>query len=155
MDDFKILTDEEVSALSNAERRKYLKAKKEYDNKMLVESTLNKSDSTEEQTQTEKTEIIIEEKTTEENKSNTENVAAEIDPNRNYSPYYTPKPKLGTKGGTLGRGAVSEEERKVQFSLTCTPAQKERFKEAAQKDHRKLPDFICLAVEEYIENHNL
>lgn len=80
---------------------------------------------------------------------------AEVDPNRNYSPYYTPKPKLGTKGGTLGRGAVPEEERKVQFSLTCTPAQKERFKEAAQKDHRKLPDFICLAIEEYIENHNL
>ena len=82
-------------------------------------------------------------------------VKAEVDPNRNYSPYYTPKPKLGTKGGTLGRGAVPKEERKVQFSLTCTPAQKERFKEAAQKDHRKLPDFICLAVEEYIENHNL
>lgn len=82
-------------------------------------------------------------------------IKATIDPNRNYSPYYTPKPKLGTKGGTLGRGAVPEEERKVQFSLTCTPAQKERFKEAAQKDHRKLPDFICLAVEEYIKNHNL
>lgn len=82
-------------------------------------------------------------------------VKAEVDPNRNYSPYYTPKPKLGSKGGVLGRGAVPEAERKVQFSLTCTPAQKERFTEAAQKDHRKLPDFICLAVEEYIENHNL
>ena len=80
---------------------------------------------------------------------------AEVDPKRNYSPYYTPKPKLGSKGGVLGRGAVSETERKVQFSLTCTPTQKERFMEAAQKDHRKLPDFICLAVEEYIENHNL
>ena len=82
-------------------------------------------------------------------------VKAEVDPNRNYSPYYTPKPKLGTKGGTLGRGAVPESERKVQFSLTCTPAQKEMFMEAAKKDRRKLPEFICLAVEEYIENHNL
>lgn len=80
---------------------------------------------------------------------------AEVDPNRDYSPYYTPKPKLGSKGGTLGRGAVDKSERKVQFSLTCTPAQKEMFSEAAKKEKRKLPDFICLAVEEYIENHNL
>lgn len=80
---------------------------------------------------------------------------AEVDPNRAYSPYYTPKPKLGSKGGTLGRGAVNKSERKVQFSLTCTPAQKEMFSEAAKKEKRKLPDFICLAVEEYIENHNL
>lgn len=80
---------------------------------------------------------------------------AEIDPNRCYSKYYSPKPKKGSKGGTLGRGSVDEKERKVQFSLTCTPAQKERFIEASQKDHRKLPDFICVAVEEYIENHGL
>ena len=32
----------------------------------------------------------------------------EIDANRSYSPYYTPKPKKGSKGGTLGRGAVEE-----------------------------------------------
>lgn len=80
---------------------------------------------------------------------------AEIDPNRSYSKYYTPKPKTGSKGGTLGRGSVAEKERKVQFSLTCTPAQKQRFIDASEKEHRKLPDFICLAVEEYIEKHNL
>lgn len=85
----------------------------------------------------------------------TKTETAEIDPNRSYSKYYTPKPKKGSKGGTLGRGSVDEKERKVQFSLTCTPAQKERFIEASQKEHRKLPDFICLAVEEYIENHGL
>lgn len=79
----------------------------------------------------------------------------EVDPNRCYSKYYTPKPKKGAQGGLLGRGAVSEENRKVQFSLTCTPAQKQRFIEAAEKDHRKLPDFICIAVEEYIKNNNL
>ena len=39
---------------------------------------------------------------------------AEVDPNRDYSPYYTPKPKLGSKGGTLGRGAVDKSERKVR-----------------------------------------
>lgn len=79
----------------------------------------------------------------------------EIDPNRSYSPYYTPKPKKGSKGGILGRGAVEESNRKVQFSLTCTLEQKERFIEAAKKDRRKLPDFICVAIEEYIENHRL
>lgn len=82
-------------------------------------------------------------------------VETDINTNRNYSPYYTPKPKKGARGGTLGRGAVDPTERKVQFSMTCTPAQKERFLEAAQKEKRKLPDFICLAVEEYMENHNL
>lgn len=80
---------------------------------------------------------------------------AEIDPTRSYSKYYTPKPKLGSKGGYLGRGAVDEADKKVQFSLTCTPAQKAKFMEAAKKDKRKLPDFICIAVEEYIEKHNL
>lgn len=82
-------------------------------------------------------------------------IKAKVDPNRYYSPYYTPKPKLGSKGGTLGRGAVDKSERKVQFSLTCTPTQKKIFSEAAKKEKRKLPDFICLAVEEYIERHNL
>lgn len=79
----------------------------------------------------------------------------EIDPNRSYSPYYRPKPKKGSKGGTLGRGAVDESQRKIQFSLTCTSSQKERFAQAAKKEKRKLPDFICMAVEEYIENHGL
>lgn len=98
----------------------------------------------------------IEKESSEPKKTSTlENQPAEVDPTRNYSPYYIPKPKLGSKGGKLGRGSVPESERKVQFSLTCTPAQKEMFAEAAKKEKRKLPDFICIAVEEYIQNHNL
>lgn len=76
-----------------------------------------------------------------------------IDPTRNYSKYYTPHPKKGSNNGDLGRGPVDE--RKIQFSVTCTPAQKELFKAAAKKSKRKLPDFICVAVEEYIEKNNL
>lgn len=97
----------------------------------------------------------IEEATDENDDSSRETEKVKIDPNRSYSPYYTPKPKKGSKGGILGRGAVDESQRKIQFSLTCTSSQKERFAEAAKKDRRKLPDFICMAVEEYIENHNL
>lgn len=97
----------------------------------------------------------IEEATDENDDSVKETKKVKIDSNRSYSPYYTPKPKKGSKGGTLGRGAVEESNRKIQFSLTCTLTQKERFAEAAKKDKRKLPDFICMAVEEYIENHNL
>lgn len=82
-------------------------------------------------------------------------IETDIDPSRNYNKYYTPKPKIGSKGGKLGRGSVDEKERKVQFSLTCTKDQKERFTEASKKEQRKLPEFICLAVEEYIKNHNL
>lgn len=80
---------------------------------------------------------------------------AEVDPTRAYSKYYTPKPKKGARGGTLGRGAVDADKKKVQFSMTVTPDQKLRFQEAALKERRKLPEFICLAVEEYIERHKL
>lgn len=78
-----------------------------------------------------------------------------IDPNRSYSKYYDPKPKTGSRGGVLGRGPVDAKDRKVQFSVTCTQEQKRIFADAAKKDKRKLPDFICLAIEEYIKNHNL
>lgn len=78
-----------------------------------------------------------------------------IDPTRSYSKYYTPNPKKGSRGGTLGRGAVSDEDRKIQFSVTCTRKQKALFQQAAKNDQRKLPEFICIAVEEYIKTHNL
>lgn len=41
MEDFKILTEDELAALSNKERREYLKQKREYDNKKLVTETAN------------------------------------------------------------------------------------------------------------------
>ncbi len=78
-------------------------------------------------------------------------IDAEIDPNRVYSPYYTPRPKKGVHGGTIGRASVPAEERKIQFTMTCSPAQKELFMEIAKKEKRKLSEFICYAVEYYIE----
>lgn len=82
---------------------------------------------------------------------------AKVDENTSgeYGRYYTPKPKLGSKGRKLGRKVVQKTERKIQFSVTCTAEQKERFIEAAQNDRRKLPEFVCLAIEEYIANHRL
>lgn len=80
---------------------------------------------------------------------------ANVDPTRSYSKYYKPKPRKGARGGTLGRGPVSEENRKTQFSLTCTKQQRARFQEAAKNENRNLSNFICLAVEEYIKNHDL
>ncbi len=43
MEDFKILTEEELAALTSSQRRDYLKKKKEYDNKALVHGTLAES----------------------------------------------------------------------------------------------------------------
>lgn len=74
---------------------------------------------------------------------------------RCYSKYYTPKPKTGVRGGTIGRGPVDPSKRKVQFPVTCTPSEKELFLRAAEADGRRMPDFICHAVKEYIKNHNL
>ena len=74
---------------------------------------------------------------------------------RTYSKYYTPKPKVGKRGGVIGRPPIKEEDRKSQFSVSCTERQKEYYKEAARKDGRKLPDFVNKAIQEYIENHGL
>lgn len=75
--------------------------------------------------------------------------------NSTYKKYYKPHPKKGKRGGDLGRPLVDVSIRKVQFSITCTPSDKNRFQEAAKKDHRKLPDFVKNALDEYIERHHL
>ena len=72
-----------------------------------------------------------------------------------YTKYYHPHPKKGSHGGNLGRRTVQASERKIQFSVTCTPDDKERYRKAAQRDHRKLPDLVTTAIDEYIRNHNL
>lgn len=74
---------------------------------------------------------------------------------RLYSKYYKPHPKLGNKGGVLGKPPVKEQERKRSVSIQLSDSQKERFNQAAAKDSRKWPDFVIRAIEEYIENHNL
>lgn len=79
----------------------------------------------------------------------------EIDPNRSYTPNYKPRPKKGPNGGVMGRGAIPDSERKIQFSISCTVSQKEAFIEAARKSKRSLPNFICFAAEEYMEEHGL
>lgn len=72
-----------------------------------------------------------------------------------YNKYYRPHPQKGSKGGDLGRRIVPASERKIQFSVTCTPDEKERYVKAAQQDHRKLPDLVTTALDEYIKNHKL
>ena len=74
---------------------------------------------------------------------------------RSYSKYYTPQPKRGKKGGVIGHPPVNDEDRKIQFSVSCTQSQKEQYQEAAKKDGRKLPDFVNRAIQEYIKNHGL
>lgn len=74
---------------------------------------------------------------------------------RTYSKYYIPKPKVGKKGGVIGHPPVNENDRKIQFSISCTKDQKQRYQDAAKADGRKLPDFINHAIQEYIDRHNL
>lgn len=80
---------------------------------------------------------------------------ADIDPGRDYTPYYKPRPKTGPCGGKIGRGAVPIEKRIIQFTMSCTKEQKQRFMEAAEKENRRLPNFICNAVEDYIKRNGL
>ena len=44
---------------------------------------------------------------------------------------------------------------KCSTSITCTPDQKQRFREAADKSGMRFPDFMNRAVEEYIDRHHL
>lgn len=74
---------------------------------------------------------------------------------RTYSKYYKPHPKVGAKGGTIGKPPVEEKERKRSVSIQLSNTQKERYNQAAAKDRRKWPDFVVAAIEEYIEKHNL
>lgn len=79
----------------------------------------------------------------------------EPDPDRIYTPYYKPRPKEGPCGGKIGRGAVPDEKRIIQFTMSCTKNQKQRFMDAAEKENRRLPNFICNAVEYYIKKNGL
>lgn len=106
--------------------------------------------------------LIFDEKSVEKalNDSNSASSMPPISPstelhNATYKKYYKPHPKKGKYGGDLGRPIVDVSIRKVQFSITCTPADKIRYQEAAKKDHRKLPDFIKNALDEYINQHHL
>ena len=67
--------------------------------------------------------------------------------------YYKQHPKVGKRGGRIGRPITDNP--KITVSITCTKEQKALYKEAAEKDHRKFPDFVNLALQEYIDRHNL
>lgn len=82
---------------------------------------------------------------------NQESISKSIPTSKNK--YYTAHPKTGTKGGKLGRPLTNNP--KISVSFTCTKDEKQLYKEAAKKDKRKFPDFIHVALEEYIERHNL
>ena len=69
--------------------------------------------------------------------------------------YYNYHPKTGNRGGTLGAPRISDNEKKVSVSFTCTKAQKELYRTAAAADGRNFPAFVNQAILEYIENHNL
>lgn len=84
-----------------------------------------------------------------------EKASADFYTNRSYSKYYTPKPQIGARGGILGRPPIEEDERKIQFSVSCTKGMKELYQRAAKADGKKFPDFINNAIQEYITNHNL
>ncbi|MCR5083862.1 MAG: hypothetical protein K6B15_10365 [Parasporobacterium sp.] len=79
------------------------------------------------------------------------NTTAKTDDGKN--PYYTYHPKLGEKGKALG--APRKDVHRIQISIGCTKEEKILYQKAAKADRRKLPDFVNVAIHEYIENHNL
>lgn len=72
-----------------------------------------------------------------------------------YKKYYQPHPKVGARGGKMGRPVLDVKVRKVQVNITCTPEEKELYRKAAAKDNRNFPGFVNAALHEYIERHNL
>lgn len=69
------------------------------------------------------------------------------------NPYYDYHPKIGKRGGTIGRPRQTS--KKTQMSIGCTEEEKQLYVKAAAAEERKLSEFINRAIKEYILNHGL
>lgn len=108
MDDFKILTEDELAALSNKERREYLKQKREYDNKKLVTETVNQEVE------------VVPSATLSETITKTDPVSAPV------------------KKSNAGRKAIADAEKKQQIMLTIEAESKLKLEGVDEKNFKKL-----------------
>lgn len=77
----------------------------------------------------------------------------DTEPSQGPKKYYIPKPKSGSRGGRLGRPPKAEV--RERFTVYCTSEEKQIYAAAAEKEGRKLQDFIQHALKKYIEENNL
>lgn len=108
MEDFKILTEDELATLSNKERREYLKQKREYDNKKLVTETANQEVE------------VVPAATPSETITTTE-------------PAPVPKKK-----SNAGRKAIADADKKQQIMLTIEAESKLKLEGVDEKNFKKL-----------------
>ena len=108
MDTFKILSEEELAALSNKERREYLKQKREFDNAKLVTETANQE---------------------------SEEASVKIAP---ASVEKTATANFHQKKSNAGRKAISAAEKKQQIMLTIEAGTKNKLEAVDSKNFKKL-----------------
>ena len=108
MDTFKILSEEELAALSNKERLEYLKQKREFDNAKLVTETANQEP---------------------------EEASVKIAP---ASVEKTATANFHQKKSNAGRKAISAAEKKQQIMLTIEAGTKNKLEAVDSKNFKKL-----------------
>lgn len=69
------------------------------------------------------------------------------------NPYYDYHPKIGQRGGTIGRPRQTS--KRIQMSIGCTEEEKLMYIKAAAVEERKLSVFVNRAIKEYILNHGI
>lgn len=52
-----------------------------------------------------------------------------------------------------GRKKMADADKKIQVSITCTRAQKERYLEVAEAESRSFPSLVEVALKEYMKTH--
>ena len=122
MEDFKILTEDELAALSNKERREYLKQKREYDNKKLVTETVNQEVE------------VVPAATPSETITTTEPAPA------------------SKKKSNAGRKAIPDAEKKQQIMITIEAESKLKLEGVDKKNFKKLIGrYIDKNIDEIVE----
>lgn len=52
-----------------------------------------------------------------------------------------------------GRKKMADADKKIQVSITCTRAQKERYMKVAEAESRSFPSLVEVALKEYMKAH--
>lgn len=73
------------------------------------------------------------------------------DANAGVNPYYEYHERIGARGKKLG--APRKQEKAASMSFSCSESEKMRIKKAADRENRKIADFLRCAVSEYIDKH--
>ena len=123
LDEFKLLTEDELTALSSKDRREYLRKKKAYENEKLVHETVESASMSEP--------IVV----------NSPKATAEPEPISISAP---------EKKSNAGRKKMDSDKKKKQMVLTLSPDTYNRLQSWAESKPRSAPNYVSDFIEEHL-----